>query len=253
MKIKEKLDEKVAGQSGRVGKWLLFLNGCDIICNIIQKNNTQKREFMYDFMVDLDAFFCEKYADYDKLCILPGYSMPVMQATEVRENGRTYGYTLPPETMRLALQEQKTELLKKLKEQMVDKTFSFSFLPLGFFTRVKNIFVPYAFHKNFKKILKKYNIAETSAFEGVAVADEIKKGILNGKYEPTKNLILSFALVAQISYEDTCDLLTLCGEKFDLAEVKDVVLTYLLQSKTYNSAMVDAAMTEYKISNLYIA
>ena len=88
---------------------------------------------MYDFIADLDAFFCEKYADYDRICILPGYRMPVMQATETRADGRTYGYTLPSETMRLALQEQKDELLKTLKSQMVDKTFSFSFQPVGFF------------------------------------------------------------------------------------------------------------------------
>jgi len=207
---------------------------------------------MYDFIADLDAFFCEKYADYDKICILPGYRMPVMQATRVGENGRTYGYTLPAETMRLALQENKTELLEKLKSQMVDKTFSFSFQPVGFFVQVKNIFSKYAFHKNFKKLLKKYNIEEDKAFEGLQIAEEIKKGIMKGKYEPTKNLIYSFVLAAQISYEDAQGLLALCGEAFDFTEVKDVVLSYLLQNKVYNAAMVEAALQEYKIDNLFI-
>ena len=66
---------------------------------------------MYDFIADLDGYFCEKYANYDKLCILPGYKMPLMQASEVRADGRTYSYTLPSSTMRLAAQEKKTELL----------------------------------------------------------------------------------------------------------------------------------------------
>ena len=34
---------------------------------------------MYDFIIDLDAYFCEKYAGYDKLSVLPGYKMPLMQ------------------------------------------------------------------------------------------------------------------------------------------------------------------------------
>lgn len=207
---------------------------------------------MYDFIADLDAFFCEKYADYDRICVLPGYRMPTMQATRIREDGRKYGYTLPPETMRLATQEKKDELLKMLKEQVVDKTFSFSFTPVGFFTRVKNIFAPSAFHKNFKKILSKYNISQEAAFDGLEIADEIKTGILKGRFEPTKNLILSFALHSQISYDDTEALLGLCGAAFDYSVVKDVVLAYLLQQKVYNRGMIDAALAEYRVSNLFI-
>ena len=66
---------------------------------------------MFDFIADLDEYFCEKYANYDKLCVLQGYKMPKMQDTEVRTDGRTYAYTLPTNTLRLALQENKTELL----------------------------------------------------------------------------------------------------------------------------------------------
>ena len=87
---------------------------------------------MFDFIADLDAYFCEKYANYDKLCVLPGYRMPKMHATKIDEFGRTYAYTLPANTMRLATQENKDELLKTLKAQIFDRTFSFSFLPLGF-------------------------------------------------------------------------------------------------------------------------
>ena len=58
---------------------------------------------MYDFIADLDEYFCEKYANYDKLCVLDGYRMPKMQTSEVRADGRTYAYTLPANTMRLAL------------------------------------------------------------------------------------------------------------------------------------------------------
>ena len=82
-------------------------------------------------LTDLDEYFCKKYANYDKLCTLPGYRMPKMQTSEVREDGRTYAYTLPANTMRLALQENNAELLADLKTKLQDKTFSFSFTPLN--------------------------------------------------------------------------------------------------------------------------
>ena len=81
---------------------------------------------MYDFIADLDGFFCETYANYDKLCVLPGYVMPLMQRSEVRADGRTYAYTLPADTMRLAKQEKKDEIIKVAQE--ID-TYETSILP----------------------------------------------------------------------------------------------------------------------------
>ena len=75
----------------------------------------------FPFLSDLDNFFCEEYANYDKLCVLDGYKMPVMQRTITKEDGRTYSYTLPASTMRLADQENKTKLLAMLKEKMQDR------------------------------------------------------------------------------------------------------------------------------------
>ena len=115
---------------------------------------------MFDFISDLDDYFCEKYANYDKLCVLEGYRMPKMQTSEVREDGRTYAYTLPAETMRLALQDNKASLLEKVKATAFDKTFSFSFQPLGFFARMQNKYSKYGFLPWLKAILKKYAVSE---------------------------------------------------------------------------------------------
>ena len=207
---------------------------------------------MYDFIADLDGYFCETYANYDKLCILPGDVMPVMQRSEVREDGRTYAYTLPASTMRLAAQEKKEELLAALKKRMTDITFSFSFRPYGLFTKIRNRFSKYAFHKNFKVMLEKYGTSQAEALENLNISEEIWKGILKGDFEPTKNLIYSLALTAQISYADTCALMRLCGYEFNFADVKDVVISYLLQQKVYNRGMIDAALNEYKVTNLFI-
>ena len=208
---------------------------------------------MFDFIQDLDGYFCEKYANYDKLCVLPGYRMPKMQTSEVREDGRTYAYTLPANTMRLAKQENKDALLKELKGRLSDKTFSFSFRTLGIFSRIKNIFSKYAPYKWLKVILDKCGTNATEAGELLSVDKEIWSGICTGKYLPTKNLILSLALTSQIGIEYTKDLLALCDYELDFTYEKDVVIAYLLEQKVYNRTMIDAALAEYKISNLFIA
>ena len=207
---------------------------------------------MYDFIADLDGYFCETYANYDKLCIIPGYVMPLMQRSEVRADGRTYAYTLPAETMRLANQEKKDEILVELKKRLTDTTFSFSFHPVGKFEKIKNVFSKFAFHKALKNMLVKYGISFAEAGESLNISQEVWKGIEKGRFEPTKNLLYSLALTAQFSYDDTCALMRLCGYEMDFANVKDVVLSYLLQQKVYNRGMIDAALKEYKVDNLFI-
>ena len=207
---------------------------------------------MYDFIADLDGYFCETYANYDKLCIIPGYVMPMMQRSEVREDGRTYAYTLPAETMRLANQEKKAEILAELKNRLTDTTFSFSFRPVGKFERIRNKFSKFAFYKALKEMLAKYGISFAEAKEQLDVADEVWKGIEKGEFEPTQNLLYSLALTAQFSYDGTCALMLLCGYEFDYEKPKDVVIAYLLMNKVYDRGMIDAALSEYKVTNLFL-
>lgn len=206
---------------------------------------------MFDFINDLDEYFCKEYAGYDKLTVLPGYKIPMMQASKTDEFGRTVSYTLPPDTMALDKQENPAELLALLKEKMVDKTFSFSFTILSFAGRVKHFFSKYGFAKNFKKTLSKYNLKWEDVSAQLNVAPEIWKGIKKGKFLPSKNLILTIALTAQLSYNDTQALLSLCEYFFDYTVVKDVVIGYLLSHKIYNPAMVQAALDEYAVANLF--
>ena len=207
---------------------------------------------MYDFIADLDGYFCDTYANYDKLCILPGYVMPLMQRSEMGEDGKMRAYTLPADTMRLSNQEKKDELLVELKKKMVDTTFSFSFRPVGTFARIRNSFSKFAVYKHLTAMLKKYGISEVEALEQLSIDPEIWTGICKGKFEPSKNLIYSLALTAQFSYDDMQALMQLCGYEMNMAQVKDVVMSYLLHKKVYNRGMIDAALNEYKVTNLFI-
>lgn len=207
---------------------------------------------MFDFIADLDAYFCETYANYDKICVLKGYRMPKMQDTKVDEFGRTYAYTLPANTMRLALQEDKAELLKTLKTQLRDKTFSFSFRPLGFFARMKNKISRYGFVKSLKETLQRYNVTPTEAGAHLQIEPKIWKEICKGNFGPTKNTVLSLALTTNLSLDDTEDLLLVCGYELDYRIVKDVVISYLLGQKVFNRDMIDAALKEYRVENLFL-
>ena len=206
----------------------------------------------FEFINDLDAYFCQVYANYDRICVLPGYRMPKMQDTRTDQFGRKYAYTLPADTMSLAKQENKEELLKLLKERITDKTFSFSFRPYGPFTKIKNRLSKNAFCKILKSMLAKYGVSAAEALDNLSISEEIWSGILKGDFEPTKNLIYSLALTSQFSYADTCALMVLCGYNFNFTDVKDVVISYLLQQKVYNRGMIDVALAEYKVTNLFI-
>ncbi len=208
---------------------------------------------MVDFIQELDEYFCEKYANYDKLCVLPGYRMPKMQASETREDGRTYSYTLPVSTMRLANQENKAELLQHLKTRMHDKTFSFSFRPISVFTRIKNFFSGYAPYKWLRLVFTKIGTTEDEAGAQLCIDDKTWKGVCKGKFLPTKNLIMSLALTSQIGIEHTNDLFSVCGYEFDFSYEKDVVVYYLLEQKVYNKEMIRIALAEYNVDNLFIA
>ncbi len=208
---------------------------------------------MYDFLADLDEYFCQKYANYDKLCVLPGYKTPVMQASKIDEFGRSYAYTLPMDTMRLALQENKTEILAALKEKLTDETFSFSFYPVKFFGRIKNVFSRYSFHKALAAAAARQNTDLAEWGKLLNVPQEVWTNICKGKFLPTKNLILSLSLAAHLSFDDCTTLLNFCGEDWNYTLPKDVVISYLLHQKIYGESMIEAALNEYKIRNLFMA
>lgn len=206
----------------------------------------------FDFLEDLDGYFCEKYADYDKLCILKGYVMPKMQTTERREDGTDYSYTLPASTMRLALQKDREALLAQLKEKMWDDTFSFSFRPLGPIERWKERFRKTSFYKRLPQALAKCGVTAEEAGGLVDVDPFTWTKICKGTYRPTKNLLFSLAIVLHMSLDDLCELLSSCDLALDYTEVKDTVIAYLLSRNIFNSEMVKAALAEYRVGNLFL-
>ena len=177
--------------------------------------------------------------------------MPKMQATKRQENGRDYSYTLPANTMRLALQENKLALLADLKTRMADKSCSFSFTPLSVWARV--------FRRKsdrvspvFCQLLKKYALNIEERPEDLDISDLTWKRFVKGVYIPTKNLVFSLALLAGFSYDDTVYLLAMCGLEFDYSIEREVVVSYLLKQKIFNREMMTAAFEEYKVENLFI-
>ena len=206
----------------------------------------------FDFIKDLDDYFCEAYANYDKLCTLPGYVMPKMHQMKVDAFGDMVAYTLPTNTMRLALQENKETLLKTFKEKIVDIDFSFSFTPLPWYRRIKNIFAKKACHKTLAAVLKKGSLTAEEAGKHLTISQKNWKKIVKGAYQPTKNLVFSLALACNMDYADAKELLTAIGEGFEYTKARDTVVAYLLFKKITNAEMQKAAIDEYRIENLFI-
>lgn len=207
----------------------------------------------YDFISDLDGYFCEKYEDYDRICVLNGYIMPQMQAVKRLKDGRDYAYTLPQKTMRLALQKNRESLLSQLKEKLVDTSFSFSFRPLGFWSRIKDKFNKRSFAKVFPVVLARKNLTVEEVGKALPISQNTYDRILKGRYYPTKNLLFSIGLSFALSDSDVAELLEVCGEGYDFCEPKDVVVAYLLTRGVANRGMIEAALEEYKIGNLFLS
>ena len=53
--------------------------------------------------------------------------------------------------------------------------------------------------------------------------------------------------------EDMKNLLFINGYEMDYTQPKDVVVSYLVGTKVFNRPMIDAALAEYKIENLFLA
>ena len=206
----------------------------------------------FDFIKDLDDYFCEAYAGYDKLCLLPGYVMPKMHELKEDAFGDMVASTLPMNTMRLALQEKKEDILRAFKEKIVDVDFSFSFIPVPWYKRLKNLFSKKAYHKQLLEILKNSSVVAEEAAKGLTIDEKIWKKILKGSYLPTKNLIFSLALTANLEYADVKQLLQGIGAAFDYTVVRDTVVAYLLFKKITNPEMKKAALEEYRVKNLFV-
>ena len=207
---------------------------------------------MFDFIADLDEYFCETFANYDMICGLPGYRMPHMQGTKTDEYGRSFAYTLPKNTMRLALQEDKAQLLATLKTRLLERDFCFSFRVTGWTQILKHRFFKRGFRKTFERVAKRNGMTFDGAFEGVALSPKVIKGLKSGEFLPTKTLLFSVALAAHWSVEDVTELMHACQCDWDNAHQKDVVVQYLLQQRIFNPQMIQAAFDEYKVRHIFL-
>ena len=205
----------------------------------------------FEFIEDLNEYFCEKYAHYDRLCILPGYRMPKMQETGIDAFGRRYSYTLPSERLSLAHQEKKAELLAALKERLCDKNFSFSFRPLNLFERIGDAFAKESFRKTLAEVARAHNADVKGLADDLNVDPAIWKKILKGEFYPSKRLVLALGVSAHFSYREVKAMLQVSGYDFDFENPCDVVVSYLLVKGIYNADMVNAALAEYNLLPLW--
>ena len=144
-------------------------------------------------------------------------------------------------------------LLARLKGELADTTFTFSFSYPSFRERMHDLFNKETFAKLLPAALARCGETAESAGEKLTVMPEAWKGIVKGKLYPEKNTVLALALVCRMTVADANNLLAVCG--FTLAEdnVRDVVVGYLLERQIFNPVMRDKCLAEYSVTNLPIA
>lgn len=202
-----------------------------------------------NYLKGLDEYFCANYSDYVRISALEGYKMPEMLS--VGRDGNIV--RKESEAMRLCYQENRAALLLKLKEGLADTDFTFSFRFRTFSERFHDCFEKYTFAKILPSILSRCGETAESAGEKLSIEFRFWQKIVKGKLYPEKNTVLALALVCRMSVSDVNNLLTVCGQKLESDNVRDVVVGYLLEQKIFNADMRDQCLAEYRISGLPIA
>lgn len=202
-----------------------------------------------EYIRALDEYFCARYSDYVRLSALDGYKPPVM--VSVGADGNIV--RRESSAMRLCYQSDPAALLARLKGELADTTFTFSYSYPGFRERMHDLFNKETFAKLLPAALARCGETAESAGEKLTVLPEAWKGIVKGKLYPEKNTVLALALVCRMTVADANNLLSVCG--FTLVEdnVRDVVVGYLLERQIFNPVMRDKCLAEYSVTNLPIA
>lgn len=202
----------------------------------------------HTYLQALDEHFCASYSDYVKLSALPGYEMPEMLylgkegVIERRDSA----------AMRLCHQKNCGALLKTLKANLADTNFTFSFSFIPRLERMRDRFRKYTFAKVLPGILAHSNETVESAGEKLDIEPLFWNKIVKGKLYPEKNTVLALALVCRMQMQDVNNLLNVCGFPIDGANVRDVVVEYLIKQQVFNEEMRDRCLAEYRITNLPI-
>lgn len=200
----------------------------------------------YDYLTQLDDFFCEQYSDYVKIAAIEGYRMPEMLTVGADGNIARRD----PSCMRICHQQNKGEILARFKASYVDTEFTFNFSCLSLRRRIKDRFRKYTFAKLLPVVLKRYKTTPQEAGELLALDPVIWRGIVKGKFLPEKNTLMALALVCRMQTSDVNNLFIVCGTELKQDNVRDVVFEYLLNQKIFNREMIDRCLAEYHIDTL---
>lgn len=200
------------------------------------------------YLAALDEYFCEQYSDYVKLSALEGYVMPevVYVAADGNVNRRDSAI------MRLCRQQGRDELLQTLKNGLADTDFTFSFTFRPFMEKLRDISRKYTFAKVLPSCLSRCHETVQSAGEKLDLPEKVWQGLVKGKLYPEKNTVIALALVCRMGEHEVNALFNVCGFRFDLTSVRDIVAEYLIKQKIFNEQMRDDCLAEYKITNLPI-
>ena len=195
----------------------------------------------------LDEYFMAHYSDYVRLSALDGYVMP--ETLVVGADGNVMKKDLS--CLRLVHQAEPMNLLAKLKEELVDTDFTFSYRFRTFGEKMRP-FEKYTFARVLPACLGRVRMTPEEAGERLSIEPRFWKKIVKGSLIPEKNTVIAVILVCGMSTRDAENLFNACGYQFDSKSVRDVVVRFLLEQHIFSPELVALCLREYKITSIPI-
>ncbi len=197
----------------------------------------------------LDEYFMDRYADFVRLSALEGYEMPETVTPGADGTLRRRDSS----ALYLSRQRKGEELLARLKAELVDTELTFSFRFLTGKEKFTRFFEKYTFARVFPRVLRRVNLTAEEVGERIAVEPRFWKRIVKGTLIPEKGTVLAILLVCGLNAREAENLFNACGYEFDDANVRDVVVRFLLEQKVFSPELRDLCLREYSVTSLPIA
>lgn len=203
------------------------------------------------FLNDLDEFFTCHYDDYNSISALKSFLKD--NRDSLREVYTEYDvkYNFKPNEQKymLCYQKNKELLLSELKQRLEDIYFEFSYREVPLKTRFKWFFYRrLSFGYILQKYLKKYGITEIKDFFKLLTTEKkIWDKILGSKLIPSKRLLIKICLILGTNIDDNLALMNEAGYSYNYKYAFDVVVRYLIEKKTFNPELIEAAFKEYRL------
>lgn len=204
-----------------------------------------------DFIQDLNEYFSKKYINFDLISTLPSYESVTISMVLKNKNRIEEGEIATNEVRKIFYQPKAEQVLAELKEKYVDNNFTFSVRVSPLRLRWKALFRARGLHGALiEKTISKYGEDAKALAPRLGLDEKLWADVLKSYYIPEKVLLFKLALLLGMRQDDFNALMQACGAYYNMEDARDVVVSYLIGYRVFNSEMIAAAFDEFRIRRI---